>query len=129
MHYIDANIFIYANLDGGPLGDRARTKLKRTIQSGACTATLTVEEVLWAVKRLKGKQEASAVAQALLQLDVKVFPVERRDIESAIQHFDAGLDPRDAIHAAVALRRKCKTILSTDGAFAKVAGLKHDHLQ
>lgn len=129
MHYIDANVFIYAHLDGGDLGDRARAKLTRSIKDGACTAALTVDEVLWAVQRLKGKTDASAAARMLLRLDLKFFPVELRDVESAIAQFDGGLDPRDAIHAAVAMRRKCKSIVSTHGAFANLVGLKHDHLQ
>lgn len=129
MHYVDANVMVYAHLDSGPLGERARSKLTRTLQAGACTSALTLDEVLWAVKRLRGKADALAAARGVLLLDLTVFPVDRRDLESALVHVEGGLDPRDAIHAAVALRRKCKSIVSTDAAFAGVAGLKHDHVK
>lgn len=128
MRYVDSNIFIYAALDAGPTGDQARSALRQALGSKACTSALTLDEVLWVAKRLSGHETALKTVQNLLQLDVVIHPVERRDVEAALIHFDAGFDPRDAIHAAIAIRRKCKAIVSSDNDFSRLDAIRHEGL-
>ncbi|MHB1261635.1 MAG: type II toxin-antitoxin system VapC family toxin [Thermoplasmatota archaeon] len=124
MIYLDSNVFVYAATDGGPQGKAAAKALIKAIREGACTSSLTADEVLWAISKKLGRDVAAAKVRQLLSLDIEVVAVEKRDIEAALAHFELGLDPRDAIHAAVAIRRACSSVLSTDPAFAKVKGLR-----
>lgn len=125
MIYLDANVFVYAATDDGAHGKAAARLLGNALRAGACTASLTIDEVLWAITKKVGRAEAAGKARQLLALDLDIVAVEKRDVEAALTHFEAGLDPRDSIHAAVALRLRCSEIVSTDEAFAKVKGLKH----
>jgi predicted nucleic acid-binding protein len=123
--YLDANVFVYAATDDGAQGQAAAKALGKAIRDGACTASLTADEVLWAISRKLGRDVATDKVRQMLALDLEVVSVEKRDIEAALDHFGLGLDPRDAIHAAVALRKSCSAVISTDPAFAKVKGLRH----
>lgn len=125
MNYLDSNVFIYAATDEGLQGKAAAEVLAKALRMGACTASLTADEVLWAVAKKLGRAVAADKVRQMLALDMKVASVEKGDIEAALLHFAAGLDPRDAIHAAVALRAGCTTVASTDPAFGKVKGLRH----
>lgn len=125
MIYLDANVFVYAATDDGAKGKAAARLLGSSLRAGACTASLTIDEVLWAIAKKMGRDEAAGKVRQLLALSLEVVAVEKRDVEAALTHFEAGLDPRDSIHAAVALRMRCSEIASTDEAFAKVKGLKH----
>lgn len=125
MIYLDSNVFIYAATDDGAQGKSAAKVLTKALKDGACTASLTADEVLWAVTKKLGRDVASEKVRQLLDLDLEILPVEKKDVEAALAHFDAGLDPRDAIHAAVALRAGCASLASTDSAFGKVKGLRH----
>ncbi|HLE47318.1 MAG TPA: type II toxin-antitoxin system VapC family toxin [Candidatus Thermoplasmatota archaeon] len=125
MIYLDSNVFIYAGTDGGARGRAAASLLAKTIRDGACTASLTADEVLWAIAKKLGRPVAAEKVRQFLALNLEVVGVEKRDIESALRHFENGLDPRDAIHAAVAIRKGCSAIASSDPAFANLEGLHH----
>ncbi len=126
MIYLDANVLIYAAANEKELGEKARRILKAALQDkNACTSTLTIDEVLWTLKKKLGRQEAAVATRNLLDTGIELVAVERTDIERALLFFEGSLDPRDAIHAAVAIRRGCETVVSTDPAFASIAGLKH----
>ncbi|HUR25977.1 MAG TPA: type II toxin-antitoxin system VapC family toxin [Candidatus Thermoplasmatota archaeon] len=125
MIYLDSNVFVYAATDDGARGKTAAKVLGSSVRGGACTATLTLDEVLRATAKKIGRKAAAGKVRQLMALDLELVPVEKRDVEMALGHFEDGLDARDAIHAAVALRRGCMGIVSTDEAFAKVKGLRH----
>ena len=125
MIYLDANVFIYAATDDGAQGKAAAKALGKAIRDGSCTASLTADEVLWAISKKLGRDVAAEKVRQLLALDLEVVAVEKRDVEASLAHFEDGMDPRDAIHAAVALRKSCSAIISTDPAFAKVKGIRH----
>lgn len=125
MIYLDSNVFVYAGSDGGVKGKAAAKVLTASLEEGACTASLALDEVLWVLSKKRGRKVAALKTRQLLALDLEVLDVGRVDVEAALDLFDAGLDPRDSIHAAVALRAGCRTIVSSDPAFAAVKGLKH----
>lgn len=126
MNYLDSNVFIYAATDDGERGTAAARALTKALRGGACTATLTIDEVLWAIAKKLGRPVAAETTRHLLALPLDIIAVEKRDVEAALPHFEAGLDPRDAVHAAVALRKGCQAIVSTDPAFGKVKGIRHE---
>ncbi len=124
MIYIDANVFIYAASDGGARGTAAASALRSALVKDAVTASLTLDEFLWAVRKKLDRITTAEKARQLMALDLEIAPVTRDDAEEAILLFENGLDPRDAIHAAVARRLRCATIVSSDPAFDKVEGLR-----
>jgi predicted nucleic acid-binding protein len=123
MIYLDANVFIYAASDEGPKGKAAAAMLREALARGAVTASFTVDEFLWAVRKKLGRDIAADKVRQLLGLDLEVDSVTRDDAEDAIELFEGALDPRDAIRAAVALRRGCRKIVTSDAAFERVEGL------
>lgn len=125
MIYLDANVFVYAATDDGAKGKAAARLLGSSLRAGACTASLTLDEVLWAIAKKMGRDAAAGKLRQLLALSLEIIAVEKRDLEAALAHFEAGLDPRDAVHAAVALRMRCSELVSTDDAFARVKGIRH----
>lgn len=124
MIYLDANVFVYAAVDDGDTGEAAAKALHAALEEGACTATLTADEVLWTVARFVGRDASRQKVRDLLAMDLTLAAVQRDDIEVALGLHEEGLDPRDAIHAAVALRMGCVRIVSTDADFDKVKGLR-----
>ncbi|HEX9815448.1 MAG TPA: type II toxin-antitoxin system VapC family toxin [Candidatus Thermoplasmatota archaeon] len=123
MIYLDANVFIYSSSDEGPKGKAAGALLRQALVEGAATASLTIDEFLWAMRKKLGRPVAAEKARQLFALDVQIAAVTRDDAESAISLFADGVDPRDAIHAVVARRLGCSKIISSDPAFDKVTGL------
>lgn len=127
MIYIDANVFIYAAAETGATADRARVALKRALQDGAATSALTVDEVVWNLGA-----DAKAIAHGMRMLDMPgldVLPVTAKEVRHALDLMaNHGLQPRDAIHAAVALGKGCKSVLSGDPDFDHVPGLRRTPL-
>lgn len=125
MIYIDANVFIYAVAESGPTAAAARRALADALRAGAATSALTVDEVVWNLGS-DGKERAIDHGRRLLDLPgLRILPVLGDDVRRALDLMSKhGLQPRDAIHAAVATNNGCKSILSGDADFDAVPGLK-----
>lgn len=128
MIYLDANVFLAAALHKGDTGKKAKTLL-RQVQTGstaAATSALTYDEVYWLVKKYRGRDDALMSAGALLMLpNLTILDVTVEAIWRAHKLLeDYALDPRDAIHAACALTRGIKTVVSDDGHFDRIKGIK-----
>ncbi|MHB8634286.1 MAG: hypothetical protein ACYDBQ_10055 [Thermoplasmatota archaeon] len=56
MLYIDSNLVVYAHMDGGERGDKARQRL-RDARDGrrVCTSALTLDDLMGSVQKTKGK--------------------------------------------------------------------------
>lgn len=124
--YLDANVFVFARVDLGPKGERARQIIKK-ISKGqllAVTSTLAVDELIWAVRReLKSYSKAIEWAEQVMVLPLKFNSVTYADMNRALNFIKSGLKPRDSIHAAVALNSGIKEILSDDPDFSQIEGL------
>jgi predicted nucleic acid-binding protein len=128
--YIDSSIFIYPAIydpDAIPEAARAKAKLHE-IASGsieASTSTLTWDEVTWVVRRLFGSEKAAAQGASFLKLhNLKLLKVDLEIISQAqtlLERYD--LKPRDAIHAATAMRNGIDKILSYDEDFDTLPNL------
>ncbi|MEM3154315.1 MAG: type II toxin-antitoxin system VapC family toxin [Candidatus Woesearchaeota archaeon] len=124
MIYIDSNVFATAALDQGALGQKAR-RIIDAIETGkllACTSALTVGEVMWAVKKIGGKEQAIATARTILALrNLDVCDASHSVISEAVDIFShSELHPRDAIHYATMRSRGIKTMISNDANFDKI---------
>jgi predicted nucleic acid-binding protein len=128
MIYLDANVFVAAALYRDDTAEEAR-KLIQAIEDGgvkAATSTLTYDEVYWAVKNFKGRKAAHRAGSGVLMLpNLNLLEVGRGVLHTAHDLLaNSSLDPRDAIHAACALTRGIKTVVSEDKHFDRIKGIK-----
>lgn len=130
MLYVDSNLFIYPIIyDSNVMPEAARAKQKLLeIASGsvkACTSTLTWDEVTWITRRLFGSEKAAEQGASFLKLpNLKLLKVDMEIVSYAqalLEKHD--LKPRDAIHAATAVKNGISEILSYDEDFDTVPDL------
>ncbi|OGD47021.1 hypothetical protein A3K69_01680 [Candidatus Bathyarchaeota archaeon RBG_16_57_9] len=114
-------MFIHAALNPTELGQKAQRLLARVENEEieASTSALTVDEVVWVVKRMRSMDQALEVGEALLNMrGLELIPVNENVLRDSLGLMRLhGFDPRDAIHAASALRRGADTIVSSDSHF------------
>lgn len=129
MLYLDANVFIYPALYDDDKAKAAAALLAR-VQGGqeeALTCALTIDEVLYVVGKYAGRDAGIRVGKAALSLpNLGLLPVTADDVRAAVTLMEAAArpQPRDAIHAAVALKHHATTVVSDDEIFGKIDGLK-----
>jgi len=126
--YLDANVFILANLDTGRRGDSARSLLK-DVQSGkleAVSSALSFDELVWAVKKNRTPEDSVLAGEAFLNMPrLKLGAVNGDLLASALAIMRRyRLDPRDSIHAATALNEGAEIIVSVDKHFDKVGEIR-----
>jgi predicted nucleic acid-binding protein len=127
MPYIDSNVFIYPVIYQTESQQKAK-KAKETllkIENGeisAYTSTLTWDEVVWVVSKLLSRDDGINQGKKLLG-----FPnLEFIDVDEGILTLAQNLlnkyklSPRDSIHAASAVSRKIKAVISDDKDFDQV---------
>ena len=126
--YLDANVFIFAALNDGEYGEYARKLIKDIIELKfeAFTSTLTFDEVVWRIRKEKSLVASIEAGFGILVLPNLIFIDVTKDIlwsayDTMLKH---KIKPRDAIHAACALSKGIKTIISEDPDFDKIPGLK-----
>lgn len=127
MIYLDSNVFIYACLSLEEIGERSR-KLLRGVELGdmkAASATLSFDEVVWAVKKYRTSSEAIAAGEAFINMPrLTLISVDEAVIRSAVDIMRRyELDPRDSIHAASAILCQAEAMISMDPHFDKVKEL------
>ena len=133
MRYLDSNVFIFAALDNGKRGERAREILREIVRGKvAITSALTLEEVIWAMwKETKSKEKAIENGIMILEFpNLKVLSVDSEDAYSALNLMKKyqKLKPRDAIHLAVSLRAGVFRIISDDPDFDDVDEVEREKL-
>lgn len=128
MIYLDVNIFVYAAVNNGLLGEKCRNLLRKIINKKEIlyTSCLTWDEFVYAVWKKEGKEKALIEGNKLLQFPNLTFLDASTLIIQQAQHImeKNGLKPRDAIHATSAILSGCKEIVSDDSDFDKVMELK-----
>jgi predicted nucleic acid-binding protein len=129
LRYLDANVFTHAVLHRGPKGAKA-ADLLRSVAEGeedACTSALAWDEVVGALMAAGPREKALSSASVLFSSGrLRLVPIRREEIQAATKLMEehAGLDPRDAIHAACAMAAGAKEIVSEDADFDGVVGLR-----
>ena len=125
--YIDSNIFIFASIDKGKLGENSRAIIKLiNEQKISCAASfLILDEVMWILKKIVGRGDAIKIAKAMLSMPIKWIEVDKSVVIKMINIFEkTKLDPRDAIHIASMKTLGLSSIVSEDNDFDKVDGIK-----
>ena len=126
--YLDSNVFIYVILYSGEIAEKSKEYLRKASDGefNAYTSVLTWDEVVYVVGKVAGFEESLKVGKILLKmpflefLDVNYAICE--DAQKLAERYK--LLPRDAIHAALALRYCDGTIISNDADFDVVEGLR-----
>ena len=126
--YLDASVFIFPVLFSGKKALVAKGILSK-IEEGkvsAATSALTLDEVIWAIWRERGRKIGVAAGRELLKLrGLKLVPPTREILVTALRLIDENeLKPRDATHAATMDAIGLNKILSEDGHFDRVRWIK-----
>lgn len=129
MLYLDATVFLYPILYSGPKSDEAK-KILRAVSDGlrpACTASLTYDEVVWKVIKHFGRAKGLEAAEAFLAFpNLRIVSVSAEHLAGAkdLMLRYGALDPRDSIHASVAMAVGAKEIVTDDSDFDGVTELR-----
>ena len=126
--YLDATVFVTAALDRGRIGESARRLIAAVVRGErtAATATLTVDELLWATRKALGREDAARAAEQLFAIPNLSLVDITSEIASQAIHIirHEGFHPRDAVHLACARARKLKVIVSSDVDFDRAEGMR-----
>ena len=124
--YIDSNIFLFAALDNGIKGKKAKEIINK---KNIYTSTLTFDEFAYKILKVLNKDDAINIIDAFLNLQVTFIEVNQNIIWNAFELIKKNsIDPRDAIHASCAISNNIKTILSEDKDFDKVREINRKSL-
>ncbi|OIO27075.1 hypothetical protein AUJ14_00405 [Candidatus Micrarchaeota archaeon CG1_02_55_22] len=121
MDYVDANILAYAFSSDGLKSEKSRQLLK---DHELVTCTLSLDEVAWKFFKISPSLAVSVVRGLQSAPKLSFLPFTRDEFDDFTRLLEHGTAPRDAVHAATALKLGCKTIYSEDKDFDKVKGLK-----
>lgn len=126
--FLDTNVFLYAIGAQHPLKAASRRVLER-IGDGeldAVTSTEVVQEILHVLLRRGLRETGLQLARHTIELLGGLLPVTQADLSIACDLIDRypALPVRDAIHAATMLGNGVSAILSADGHFDVVQGIR-----
>ena len=124
MIFLDANFLVYLNLSHEEVVDH----YLRLLRSEALfTDPLVLDEVIYVSKKKYGVNYCDTICflDEIVLPYVTVLPATVKDYERAreimLKH---SLKPSDAFHVAVMLNNSIPTVLSEDGEFDKVKGIR-----
>ncbi|MGI8728172.1 MAG: type II toxin-antitoxin system VapC family toxin [Solirubrobacterales bacterium] len=123
--FVDANVFLYAIGGPHPLREPCRRAVEGIVRRKVA-AEISVEVVQEVAHvRNRGRGDGTARAREILAWKLRLHGFGPSDLEPALGLVDEhpGLPTRDAIHAATALNRGVKEILSADKDFDRLEGL------
>ena len=126
MYYIDSNVFIYTALDNTEVGNNARKIMKYIMEKKlkCAISPLVMDEVMWSVQRMVGREVSIRVSNLILSLPLIWFDVSYDTVQRVLEFYRKGLDPRDAFHIAVMLEYGVSSIISEDRDFDKISEIK-----
>jgi predicted nucleic acid-binding protein len=136
MKYIDANVFIYpiiydeniiteANVSKSILYKIVNGKIR------ACTSYLTWDEIVYVISKVSGRDNGKrAGSDFLLFPNLRILSVDEEIVKYAQNLIEKyNLKPRDAIHAASAIKNGAKEIITNDNDFDIVNELERVGLE
>ncbi|MEX1258889.1 MAG: type II toxin-antitoxin system VapC family toxin [Gemmatimonadota bacterium] len=127
MIFVDSNVPMYLVGAPHPHKSDAQHLLERAIARGErlVTSAEVLQEILHRYVAIERREAIQPAFDVLLGVADEVFSVELEDIERAKRILDglAAASARDAIHAAVMVRRRISRILTFDRAFDTIPGI------
>lgn len=128
MIFVDSNVPMYLVGVAHPLKAVARARLEEAISGGErlVTSAEVLQEILHRYVAIERREAIRPALDAIIGVVDEVYPVERADVEKAVEVLAGRLrmSARDALHVAVMARRQVKRILSFDGGFDGVPGIE-----
>ena len=128
MIYLDSNVFVYAVINNGEMGEKSRILLRKVIsrEIDAGTSALTWDEIVYAIRKKAGALISVVEGEKLLAFANLNWMKADREVIFLSQKLMSkyNLKPRDAIHAATAILNKCESIITDDSDFDKIKELK-----
>jgi hypothetical protein len=126
--FLDANIFLYATGADHPLREPARQIIRRVSEGelDAITSTEVVQEILFVLARRGRSSDGIQLARSTARMFPDLLSVTRADIVIACDLFEQypEIRPRDAVHAATMLNNGLELIVSADGHFDQIQGIR-----
>lgn len=129
MIVLDTTVLVYAAGTEHPLRDPCR-RIVDAVAQAALTATTTVEvvqEFVHVRSRRRDRDDAAELGLACADLLSPLLTVSGDDLRAGLRLYRHAnrLGAFDAVLAAAALAAQAEALLSADGAFAEVVGLRH----
>jgi predicted nucleic acid-binding protein len=126
--FLDTNVFLYAIGAPHPLKAASQRVLERVGDGelNAVTSTEVVQEILYVLIRRGFRETGFKLARHTIELLGSLLPVTQEDISIACDLLDRypALPTRDAIHAATMLNNGIAEIVTADGHFDEVRGIR-----
>ena len=128
MIYIDTNVFVYASIEKGVLGEKARMLIK-SIQNGenpSITSAITLSEVVYAIRKEKGLEAALEGGKAVLEMDgLRIAELDRGVCFDTMEIMrETKLQPQDSIHYATMKHHGITAIITEDKEFNRIKDIK-----
>lgn len=128
MIFVDSNVPVYLVGSDHPHKVDARRTLERLASERRrlVTSSEVFQEILRRYVAIDHRAAIEPAFEVLREVVDDVFAVEERDVFRAkdLLHAHPKLSARDALHAAVMRRGEISEIVSFDGGFDEVAGIK-----
>jgi predicted nucleic acid-binding protein len=130
MYYLDANIFIFPQIYDLEIESAAKSKEYLTMLADGdiegISSTLTWDEISYIVRKYSGIKESLVAGEKFLTFpNLKVVDVDSTILSKAQEIVKTyKLKPRDAIHAASALKYSNGQIITNDSDFDVVKEAK-----
>jgi predicted nucleic acid-binding protein len=121
--FLDVNVFMYAAGKPHAYKNPCLHILKdvETQALAAVVNTETFQELLYRYSHIGVAEKGVQLCNDILKYPITILPITKADIELAIelfeQHKDAGVKPRDAIHAATLKNNNLTQLISADKDF------------
>lgn len=131
--YLDTSVFVASTLDTGVNGEKARNIIDAVQQNhiNGYTSVLTFDESVFIVRKFRGFENSLAAGDDFLNIPNMSFIDATYQIISMAQELikKYRLRPRDAIHAACAIHKDIKIIVSDDADFDYVKELERKSIR
>jgi len=128
MIYVDSNVFIYSVVSKSKLASLSKNIILQIAEGkiDGATSILTWDEFFWVVRKTLGQEFAEIEGPRFLNIpNLKFIAADELIITKAQKIIeDYKLKPRDSIHAASAISRNIKEIISDDPDFDKIKEIK-----
>jgi uncharacterized protein len=126
---LDTTVLVYAVGADHPLREPCR-QLVELVADGRIRATTTLEtiqELVHVRARRRDRRDAAAVGRDFAALLSPLLRPDAAALEAGLRLYETsdGLGAFDAVLAAAAIHADAAALVSADGAFADVAGLRH----
>lgn len=124
--FVDSCVFIKAYLSLDKAGALARAFLKK-VEKGEqhiLISPLVLDEVCYALVEFKGRGMGIKIWESMEKLpNSKMLRIDEDTAKHVPEFLRQGLEPRDALHAAVMKQNNVSTICSFDHDFDQVKGI------